>query len=264
MSEAGQVLRLVTTSFTGDEEEDRFDHQVVILEQDPALPELRELARLPNDAQPEEIGKPDEDLYGVRFLGDRAYLVTFELIDPLYVIDLSDPAQPQILGEVELPGFSDLLHPVSADLLLGLGEDGEGKVKVELFDVSEATNPRSRAALTLAEDAAWAWSEARYDRRAFTYLPGDGTDRFTVPISGSIEDERGYRDLRRLYLLEVTNTGNPQAAMLRSVGSLTVDDQTVWDPGVRSVIDGDAVYFLSGDTLWSTFWSDSGQRFGPF
>ena len=67
---------------------------------------------MPNDSRPEEIGKPNERLYGVRFLGDTAYAVTFERIDPLYAIDLSNPLDPFIAGELEVTGFSDFLHPM--------------------------------------------------------------------------------------------------------------------------------------------------------
>lgn len=265
MSEQGDLLRMVTTVVTRDEA-DRFDHRLFILEQDPSLPELRELASLPNESQPAEIGKPNEDLYGVRFLGDRVYLVTFERIDPLYVIDVSDATQPSVLGELEIPGFSDLLHPVNDALLLGLGDDGAGHVKVELFDVSAPTDPRSLAAITLAEDAAWSWSEARYDRRAFTYLAGTGIDRAAVPVSGGFADPMTdqYRSLQRLYLLEVSGKDDPDSASLRGVGVLAVDEQPTGESRYRSIIDGDAVYFLTGDRVWSTFWSDPGQRFGPF
>ena len=63
------------------------------------------LSRLPNDARPEPIGKPGEDVYAVRYFGDKAYVVTFERIDPLYVMDLSNPLEPHITGALEIPGF---------------------------------------------------------------------------------------------------------------------------------------------------------------
>ncbi len=69
---------------------------------------------------------PGERLFAVRFLGDLAYLVTFLRIDPLFVVDLSDPAHPTVLGEVELPGFSEYLHPLGDHHLLTIGSDVRG------------------------------------------------------------------------------------------------------------------------------------------
>lgn len=264
LSELNDQLRLVTTEFTGDED-DAFDHRVFMFEQDPAAPELREVSRLPNDARPSQLGKPNEDLYGVRFLGERAYLVTFERIDPLYVLDLSDPTDPRIAGELELPGFSDLLHPVSEDLLLGLGDDGNGRTKVELFDVSVMSDPRSLASDVLGEDANWSWSEARYDRRAFTYLAGEQVDRFAVPLRAGVESESGFIESNRLYLFEVDKAEQPARASLAGVGVLATDDLPYFgESRYRSVIDQDAVYFLVGESIWTTFWSEASQSFGPF
>ena len=264
LSELDEQLRVVTTEFTGDED-DAFDHWVFVLEQDPAAPELREVSRLPNDTRPDELGKPNEDLYGVRFLGERAYLVTFERIDPLYVLDLSDSADPRIAGELELPGFSDLLHPVSDELILGLGDDGNGRTKLELFDVSVITDPRSLASNVLAEDANWSWSEARYDRRAFTYLAGEQIDRFAVPLRAGVETDSGYIESNRLYLFEVDKADGATDTSIANVGVLATDDLPYFgESRYRSVIDQDAVYFLVGESIWTTFWSEASQSFGPF
>lgn len=116
---------------------------------------LRTVAILPNAQRPQAIGKPNEVLYGTRFVGDRLYAVTFKNIDPLYVIDLADARDPRIAGAVELPGFSDYLHPLANGLLLGFGKDavpadvsGDGPfawyqgLQLTLFDVSDASRPR--------------------------------------------------------------------------------------------------------------------------
>jgi len=116
---------------------------------------LRTVAVLPNAKRPQAIGKPYEILYGTRFVGDRLYAVTFKNIDPLYVIDLADSRDPRIAGAVELPGFSDYLHPLANGLLLGFGKDavpadvsGDGPfawfqgLQLTLFDVSDASRPR--------------------------------------------------------------------------------------------------------------------------
>ena len=138
------VLQRAPLSYSFTSNDDFVDHQLYILRESSTRPELEIVSTLPNDSRPEEIGKPNEALYGVRFLGDVAYAVTFERIDPLYAIDLSIPADPFIAGELEVTGFSDFLHPVTDDLLLGLGRSAEGGIKVELFDVSSIAQPLSR------------------------------------------------------------------------------------------------------------------------
>ena len=79
------------------------------------------MATLPNEQRPAEIGKPNEDLYGVRFLGDTLYLVTFERTDPLYVLDLSNATWIRLIaGELSVPGFSDFPAPGEQRAIAGL------------------------------------------------------------------------------------------------------------------------------------------------
>jgi hypothetical protein len=91
------------------------------------------------------LGK-GEHLYGVRFIGDLGYVVTFIKTDPLFVIDLSNPVRPRLRGELKMLGYSSYLHPVGKDLLLGVGQDatadglGQG-AQVSLFDVSNPAKP---------------------------------------------------------------------------------------------------------------------------
>ncbi len=94
---------------------------------------------------------PNESIYSARFMGDRGYIVTFEKIDPLFVIDLKDPTDPKFLGELKVTGYSDYLHPYDENHLIGIGketvtaEDGDFSwyqgVKISLFDVSDVSNP---------------------------------------------------------------------------------------------------------------------------
>lgn len=98
-----------------------------------------------------------EQIKSARFMGDMAYVVTFVQTDPLFVIDLSDPKNPEIKGEVKLPGFSSYLHPVGEGLLAGIGvggtEDGvDGSAKISLFDVNDPTQPKEIDSFIL-EDA---------------------------------------------------------------------------------------------------------------
>jgi hypothetical protein len=264
ISADGEHLRLVTTQYTGDSA-DRLDHSIYVLQVDGSEKELIIVGQIPNSTRSEEIGKPNEDLYGVRFVGSRAYLVTFERTDPLYTIDLSDPTDPYIVGALEVTGFSNFLHPVNDDLLLGLGQSEDNEVKLELFDISDFDTPRSQGVLTLGRDLAWGFSAAEYDRRAFSYLAGDTTDRFTVPLSGYSEGANSaWRE--RLQLLEIRNKDQAAAASLVDVGYLSVTgleaDEYPSDRS-RGVISGDAVYFINGTNVFSSLWDDPFNQVGP-
>ena len=109
---------------------------------------LQVLAKLPNAQRPAAIGLAGEQVYAVRFAGDRAYVVTFRQTDPLYVLDLSNPADPRQAGELKLPGFSDYLFPMGDGLLFGVGKDADdtgrlGGIKLALFDVRDMAAPKS-------------------------------------------------------------------------------------------------------------------------
>jgi len=111
-----------------------------------------------------------ERIYSVRFIGDVGYVVTFRQVDPLYVIDLSEPTAPRVRGELALLGYSAYLHPVGPGRLLGIGQDAtpEGRLKgaqASLFDVSDPKAPRllDRAALGNGSSA------VEYDPHAFLY-----------------------------------------------------------------------------------------------
>ena len=264
ISAAGDNLRLVTTQRTSDSS-DSFDHSLYVLQVDATDKQLNTVGQLPNSARPDEIGKPNEDLYGVRFVGNRAYLVTFERTDPLYTIDLSDPTDPYIVGELEVTGFSNFLHPVSDDLLLGLGQSADNRVKLELFDVSDFAAPVSRGVLTLGADLSWVYTAAEYDRHAFSYLVGDATDRLAIPLSGYVStDANGW--VERLQLIEVRDKAEADEAALMDAGYLSVQGlgPNEYPDGLsRSVLAGKAVFYINGTNVFSAFWNDPFNQTGP-
>jgi uncharacterized secreted protein with C-terminal beta-propeller domain len=265
INEHNGYLRLVTTSYNNNTA-DSVDHQLFILQLSTDAPQLETVATLPNNARPQPIGKPNEDLYGVRFMGDLLYLVTFERIDPLYVIDLADPSDPFIAGELTVTGFSDFLHPVGDELLLGLGQDEEGLVKLELFNIANINAPYSLGAQSIEAGASWSYSEARYNRHAFTYQSINNiTDRFSVPVSIGFNNEvNGYSEQDRLYLFEINGKDNAANASVDRVGSINVDADSWWSNRQRAVFHDDAVFFINADSVWSTLWTDSSQQNGPY
>lgn len=266
MSEYNGDLRVLASLFDWNSE-DFVDHKLYVLRESTTRPELTVVSELPNETRPEEIGKPNEVLYGVRFLADRAYAVTFERIDPLYAIDLTDPADPYIAGELFVTGFSDFLHPVTDDLLLGLGTGGNGGVKVELFDVSSIERPLSRGSATLGGPGSW--SEAAFDRHAFTYQSDvDGIDRFTIPANLYSADGTFRFFESGLYLFEIRDKNMPAVATLNSAGSMNpaVDgfEMPFSSARSRAFIHEDTVYYVRDEAVWTAFWQTPSEVYGPY
>ncbi len=141
---------------------------------------------LANPDKPEALGElrlaKGERLFATRFDADRVYIVTYERIDPLWIVDLSDPREPVIKGELEVPGWSTYIQPLG-DRLVSIGvddTDNKRRVAVSLFDVSDVTKPKLFDKVTMGDR--WAWSEAQYDEKAFTVLPHAGL--ILVPYQG--------------------------------------------------------------------------------
>ncbi|MBI3956718.1 MAG: beta-propeller domain-containing protein [Candidatus Kerfeldbacteria bacterium] len=120
---------------------------------------------------------PGESIYSARFMGDRAYLVTFQKVDPLFALDLADPANPKILGKLKIPGYSDYLHPYDETHLIGVGKEAvaaeEGNfawyqgLKLALFDVSDATNPVQLHSVAIGDRGTDSY--ALHDHKAFLF-----------------------------------------------------------------------------------------------
>lgn len=117
-----------------------------------------------------------ERIYSVRFVGDRGYVVTFRETDPFYILDLSSASNPQKVGELKIPGYSSYLHPISENLILGVGKEGEN-VKLSLFDVSSPSDPTEVAKYNLNEY----WSDVLSTHHAF--LLDDKHQVFFIPGS---------------------------------------------------------------------------------
>ena len=120
----------------------------------------------------------EERIYSARFMGDKAYMVTFKETDPLFVFDVADPKNPKVLGELKIPGFSNYLHPVGENHLLGIGYDTEmvtfpgmkepslvtGGMKLSLFDVSDFANPKEQDTEIIGGQGTY--SPVQYDHKA--------------------------------------------------------------------------------------------------
>jgi inhibitor of cysteine peptidase len=108
----------------------------------------------------------DERIYSARFMGDKCYLVTFRQVDPFFVLDMSNPADPKVAGELKIPGYSSYLHPYDENHVIGLGKD-DSNVKISLFDVSDVNAPKEIAKYVVEGD--WTSSEALNEPKAFLF-----------------------------------------------------------------------------------------------
>ncbi len=174
MDEHNGFFRIATTSGNNWMEGSQTSNNIYILDQD-----LKQVSEIENIA-------PGESIYAARFLGNRAYLVTFVQVDPLFTIDLSDPYNPRILGELKIPGYSEYLHPYDETHIIGIGKEvdpgiDEDKVhtsgaiyytailglKIALFDVTDIENPVEQAKVVIGDRGTD--SPALYDHKAFLF-----------------------------------------------------------------------------------------------
>lgn len=118
-----------------------------------------------------------ENIHSARFMGEKCYLVTFKKTDPLFVIDLSQPSYPNVLGELKIPGYSDYLHPFDETHIIGVGKEtveaSQGDfawyqgLKLSLFDVSNVSSPQQMAKMIIGDRGTD--SPALYDPKAFLF-----------------------------------------------------------------------------------------------
>ncbi|HEX3311500.1 MAG TPA: beta-propeller domain-containing protein, partial [Streptosporangiaceae bacterium] len=168
-----------------------------------------------------------ERIYAVRFMGPLGYVVTFRQTDPLYTLDLSDPAQPRLRGAVALTGYSAYLHPASDSRLIGIGRQADamghvGGTQVSLFDVSDPAAPTRLATFALA--AAVSVSDAEFDPHAFLYWPGSHLVVVPVQVPGPVP------------ATPVTPTGAARPAYGLHSGALVlrIDDSGITEAGLVS------------------------------
>lgn len=194
---------------------------------------------------------PTETLFSARFIGDRAYLVTFRQIDPLFVIDLSDPTEPTVTGELKIPGVSNYLHPVGADHLLGFGRDADpatGRLlglQLSLFDVSDPANPLRSDVLAIDEASGFQWSLATWDHHAFSYFDEQGV--LAVPLDSY---RSGIGSASTLGVFGV----DPDTGLSR-LGSVTLEGQAL-----RSLRIGDRLFAISTQQVVVTTLANPADR----
>jgi len=287
MSEKDGYLRVATFSDAQNDAVSPINVSVLKLAGDG---DLTRVAQLPNANNPEHIGKPGEQLYASRYLGDRGYLVTFRQTDPLYVIDFSNPEDPKLAGELEIDGYSDYLQPIGENFLLGIGKDavaapegfGDGfgaltqGVKLSLFNVADANNPYEVHSIVVGERGTEA--VALQNHRAITVQTATDTHptriAFGIDVAG-LADPRPTNEPSTWYQWNFTglhgfeiNTGDSPSIEKRGVMVVNSASNQLSSPygyygDDRSVIVGDSVYYVHGSSVYAANWSDLSNFTGP-
>jgi len=185
---------------------------------------------------------PSEMIYSARFLGDTLYLVTFRQVDPLFVIDLSDPAEPRVLGELKIPGFSSYLHPVDENHVLGIGYLNN-TVKITLFDVSDPSQPIEQSTYVVGDPLSmytWARTSAADDHKAVLF----DLERGLLVIPVDIVYIYGYTGATLLpsgaYVFDISVTDG-----LALRGTIVHDELGDYLWVTRSLYIGDSLYTVS-------------------
>ena len=178
LSEHKGVLRAATTEDAGGESQ---SHVTALVPRSGRLEKLGQVSGL---------GKT-ERIYAVRFIEDRGYVVTFRQTDPLYTLDLADPAHPRVRGELKILGYSSYLHPVGEHELVGIGQDASAEgvrqgTQLSLFDVADPAAPKLLHKIALGEASS---SDAEYDHHAFLWWAP--TRLAVVPISDFSREDAG-------------------------------------------------------------------------
>lgn len=221
--------------------------------------------------QLEQVGSvenlaPSERIYSVRFIGSKAYMVTFRETDPLFAIDVSDPAAPEVLGELKIPGFSNYLHPLDDEHLIGFGYDtkiepvkggGEprivtGGMKISLFDVSDMGDPKETDTEIIGGPGTY--SALQYDHKAL--FRHEARSLFGFPISIYTGDGTEYIEFQAegALIYSITPEGIELSADLTQPSSQPYED---WNTSIqRMAYAEDALYTVANSEVRSYRLSD--------
>lgn len=206
----GKVSGYVLNQFSMDESNDHFriattrnmysgktskDNNLYVLDKD-----MKVVGSLENIA-------PNEQIYSVRFMGKRAYMVTFKTVDPLFVIDVSEPTSPKILGELKIPGYSNYLHPYDENHLIGFGKEVDESIdadkvhsddavyytavqgmKIGFFDVTDPNNPKEMFKEVIGNSGTE--SELMYNHKALLFDKEKELLAFPVSVNEIPDEEQ--------------------------------------------------------------------------
>ncbi|QUG40357.1 beta-propeller domain-containing protein [Psychrobacillus sp. INOP01] len=201
----------------------------------------------------------DERIYSARFMGDKAYMVTFKETDPLFVIDVATPTSPKVLGELKIPGFSNYLHPLDENHLIGFGYETRidtqsgGKeplimtegMKISLFDISDLANPKEKDTEVIGDQGTY--SPIQYDHHALFEHKENHLYGFPISIYEKLPEQE-YSNFKQdgALIYEIT----PEIGIER-IGDLLrpeVSGQMYeeWESSIQRIVyAGDTIYTIA-------------------
>jgi uncharacterized secreted protein with C-terminal beta-propeller domain len=244
IDEHNGYLRIATTSWSGDRV-----NNIYVLAQSGS--ELSVVGKL------EDVAR-GEQLFSARFLGDRGFIVTFRRIDPLFALDLSDPTNPKVVGELHIPGFSNYLQAADDSHLIGIGRNATAtglaqELQVSLFNVGDLSNPQLTDRYSFDPNG-WQWSNATSDPQAVGFY--EGYDVLAIPVTATaprlfdrdgdgVAESFGSETKSSLYVFKLNL--NPTFAPVDPIELLgTIEHDTEIS---RSVRIGDVLYAISSSTV---------------
>ena len=199
----------------------------------------------------------DEQIKSARFIGNTAYIVTFRNTDPLFAIDLSDPKNPKVLGKVKLPGFSEYLHPIGENLLVGIGYDGSDSdadyqsLKITLFDISDPLNPTVKDSISYKNTSSSVLDNPK------SFIMGESGSDFYLPAikEKEIHNLNGdwYKSLYTSCYLHLS-AENGKLSVLASYTVPEVEDNFHYTPTGAYI--GDNFYIVFGNMIYRFTISD--------
>lgn len=245
--------------------------------------DLEVVGAIPNSNQPVFIGNSGDRMYASRFVGDTAYIVMNRVTDPIVVVDLSNPTNPQMVAKLNVDGHSEFLFPIEDGYLLGIGlatdtasdniGDGRGAfdqgVKLSLFDVSDTSAPTEVSSVTVGQRGTQ--TAALFDPKAVTIQPENGVHphrvtlgidvagMFDAPLPNATGADPAVRYDYRYTGLHGFEVVTGENASITSVGALLADNDADIAPesaGDRSVLIDDNVFYIHDLDIYAARWGE--------
>lgn len=243
MDEHNNYFRVVTTKGFAWNEETPSENNLFILDAG-----MKQVGSIKGLAKGERI-------YSARFMGDKAYMVTFKETDPLFVMDVSIPTAPKVLGELKIPGFSNYLHPLDENHLIGFGydttslpsENGSqpriitGGMKISLFDVSDFTNPKEKDVEIIGVQGTY--SSLQYDHKALFQHQQRGLYGFPITVYKGA-NKNGYGEFAgegaMIYEITTENGIQEVANLINTKNPKSNED---WEKAVQRIMYVDEILY---------------------
>ncbi|WP_153730285.1 beta-propeller domain-containing protein [Sporosarcina obsidiansis] len=251
MDEHDGYFRVVTTEGNLWDEKNIAKNHLFILDK-----EMKQVGSIEDLAKKERI-------YSARFMGDKAYMVTFRETDPLFVMDVADPKNPKVLGELKIPGFSNYLHPLDEGHLIGFGYETVSKknpqggepiiqtrgMKISLFDVTDFANPKEQATEVIGGQGTY--SPVQHDHHALFLHPEQNLYGFPITVYQETEEEgilRSEKAGAMLYEISADKGIILKADLTAGFPNEYMD----WEKEVQRLLySGDAVYTIAANEVKS-------------